>query len=73
MKMKAVIQPFQHKKVIRNRGRKWDEKEKWEGVAVKMTEKFEDIMSKKQPCVKGHEMKELKTEKRFSKFMEMQY
>ena len=35
-----------------------------------MTKEFEDVMSKKEACVKWHEMNELKTDKRFSKINE---
>ncbi|EMS54527.1 hypothetical protein TRIUR3_08277 [Triticum urartu] len=37
-----------------------------------MTEKFEVIIMKEETCVKRHEVKESKTTKGFSKFMEIQ-
>ena len=54
------------------RSKKWEEERaKREGVAAKLTERFEDIMSKQEKaCVKRLDLKEEKKVERFTSLME---
>ena len=60
------------KKVRRNlRGKKWnEERAKQEGAAAELVERFEDILAKKEACVRHSDLKEERKAERFKQLME---